>query len=76
MDYQASKGGLHYSLLEVKAMSTDVQSHPTIDRIRKAISSQNATFKLDDDLRAVILFSLLGLTISFALIWAFLDISY
>jgi hypothetical protein len=61
---------------EVKAMSIDAQGHPTINRIKKAISSRIAAFKLDDDLRAVILFSLLGLTISFALIWAFLDISY
>jgi hypothetical protein len=53
-------------------MPTHVQSQP--DRIARkaAISSQIArllAFKLDDDLRVVILFSLLGLIISFALIW-------
>jgi hypothetical protein len=58
-------------------MPADVQSQPTtVDRIRKAISSQIATFKLDDNLQAVILFSLLGLTISCVLIWLFLDIPY
>ena len=42
-------------------MPTDVQA---IDRIKLRLS----TFKLDDNLRVVILFSLIGLMISFALI--------
>jgi hypothetical protein len=46
------------------AMPTDVQA---IDRIKLSIA-RLSTFKLDDDLRVVILFSLLGLMISFALI--------
>jgi hypothetical protein len=56
-------------------MPTDVQNQPSIGWIRltnKAISSQIArlsTLKLDDDLRVVILFSLLGLMISCALMW-------
>jgi hypothetical protein len=54
-------------------MSTDMRS--LADQIRQAISSQIATLKSDDNLRVVILFPLLGLTISFALILAFLDIS-
>jgi hypothetical protein len=64
------------------AMPTGVQSRPTIDRIKltkTAIRSQIerlSTLKLDDNLRVVILFSLLGLTISCALLWLFLDISY
>ena len=45
-------------------MPTDVQA---IDWIKLTIAKLS-TFKLDDDLRVVILFSLLGLMISFALI--------
>ena len=45
-------------------MPTDVQA---IDRIKLTIAKLS-TFKLDDDVRVVILFSLLGLMISFALI--------
>jgi hypothetical protein len=48
------------------AMPTDVQA---IDRIKLTIAKLSTfKLKLDDDLRVVILFSLLGLMISFALI--------
>ena len=45
-------------------MPTDVQA---IDWIKLTIA-RLSTFKLDDNLRVVILFSLIGLMISFALI--------
>jgi hypothetical protein len=49
-------------------MPTDVQDQPSVDPIKLTQTAKLSTFKLDDNLRVVILFSLLGLMISFALI--------